>query len=193
MDTIKENLIYAVKHWWIPLLAGLLFLLAGIMIMFTPVSTYITLSILFSMFLIIAGVLEIVFAVRNKNQISGWGWYLAGGVIDLIIGIYLVINPVVSMAILPYILAFWLIFRGISIIGYATALKNYGVKNWGWYIFFGIVAILCSILIFWRPEVGALSIVYMVSLSLIFIGIFRIIMAFELRSIGKKYKTKIAS
>lgn len=25
MDTIKENLIYAVKHWWIPLLVGLLF------------------------------------------------------------------------------------------------------------------------------------------------------------------------
>jgi len=188
MNTIKENLIYAVKNWWISLLVGALFVIAGIMIMFTPISSYITLSILFSMFLIIAGVLEVVFAIRNKNNLSGWAWYLAGGIIDLVIGIYLIVNPAVSMAVLPYILAFWLIFRGISIIGYSLDLKKYNVKGWGWYLFFGILAILCAIAIFWQPGVGALSIVYLVAFTMLFIGVFRIVLAFELKSIGKKYR-----
>ncbi|MCD7935429.1 MAG: HdeD family acid-resistance protein [Tannerellaceae bacterium] len=187
MNTIKENIEYAVKHWWLSLLVGVLFVIAGIMIMFTPIVSYITLSILFSMFLIIAGVLEIIFAVRNKENIAGWGWYLAGGIIDLVLGIYLVVNPVVSMAVLPYILAFWLIFRGISIIAYSMDLKRYNVKGWGWNLFFGIVAILCAIYIFWQPLVGALSIVYLVAFSLIFIGVFRIILAFQLKNIKKKY------
>ncbi|MCC8153847.1 MAG: DUF308 domain-containing protein, partial [Tannerellaceae bacterium] len=173
------------------LLVGVLFVIAGIMIMFTPISSYITLSILFSMFLIISGILETVFAVRNKNNLSGWGWYLAGGIIDLVIGIYLVINPVVSMAVLPYILAFWLIFRGVSIMGYALDLKKYSVKGWGWYLFFGILALLCAIGIFWQPAVGALSIVYLVSFTMIFIGLFRIILAFELKSIGKNIKKEL--
>ena len=89
-----------------------------------------------------------VWAVSSKSFlpsatkiINSWGWYLAGGIIDLLIGIYLVFYPLVSMELIPFIVAFWLMFRGFTLCGYSTDLKRYGTKDWGWYLVFGILAI----------------------------------------------------
>lgn len=71
------------------------------------------------------------FAAGNKKTISSWGWYLAGGIIDLLIGIYLVFYPLVSMELIPFIVALWLMFRGFTLCGYSTDLKRYGTKDWG--------------------------------------------------------------
>ena len=78
----------------------------------------------------VSGTLEILFAVTNRKNISSWGWYLASGIIDLILGIYLMANIGLSMAVLPFIVAFWLMFRGFASTGYAMDLKRYGTRNW---------------------------------------------------------------
>ena len=136
----------------------------------------------------VSGTLEILFAVTNKKNISSWGWYLASGIIDLILGIYLMANIGLSMAVLPFIVAFWLMFRGFASTGYAMDLKRYGTRNWGWYMAFGILAILCSIGIIWQPGLGALSLVYMIAYTLLIIGIFRVMLSFELKSLHKRNK-----
>lgn len=188
MKTINNPFGYAVKNWWLSLLLGILYILAGLCVLWTPIVSYMTISILFSISLIIGGIFELIFAFNNKNALSGWGWNIAGGVLDLIIGIYLIANPGLSMAVLPYVLAFWLLFRGISIIGYSFDLRKYVKSNWGWYLFFGILAILCAIGIFWQPVIGAASIVYIVAFILLFVGIFRVVLAFKLKSLQKKIK-----
>ena len=48
------------------------------------------LSVIFSISMLISGIIEIIFSISNRRGISSWGWYLAGGIIDLILGIYLV-------------------------------------------------------------------------------------------------------
>jgi len=106
--------------------------------------------------------------------------------IDLIIGIYLVAYPMVSMEIIPFLIAFWLMFRGFSATGYSMDLKRYGTRDWGWYMAFGILAILCSLLILWQPAVGALYAVYMISFTFLIIGFFRFMLAFELKNLHKR-------
>ena len=46
--------------------------------------------------------------------------------------------------------------RDSSSTGYSIDLKRYGTRDWGWYMAFGILAILCSLLILWQPAIGAL-------------------------------------
>ena len=75
------------------------------------------------------------------------------------------------MAVLPFIIAFWLMFRGFASTGYAMDLKRYGTRNWGWYMAFGVLAILCSI-----------------AYTLLIIGIFRVMLSFELKSLHKRKK-----
>lgn len=186
MDSINEKISSAVKNWWASLLLGLLYILIAICLMFTPLASYIALSILFSIAMFVSGTLEILFAVTNRHHISSWGWYLAGGIIDLILGIFLMLNPGLSMAVLPFILAFWLMFRGFSSTGYAMDLKRFGTGSWGWYLAFGILAIISSIAIIWYPGIGVFTLVYLIAYALLIIGIFRVMLSFELRSLHKR-------
>ena len=112
MKTFIDTINFGVKNWWVSLLLGLLYILIAICLMFTPLASYVALSVLFSVSMFVSGTLEILFAVTNKKNISSWGWYLASGIIDLILGIYLMANIGLSMAVLPFIVAFWLMFRG---------------------------------------------------------------------------------
>lgn len=161
MNELVGGLGYAVKNWWMSLLLGLLYIAVALCLLFAPVSSYVALSVIFSISILVSGILEVFFAAGNKKTISSWGWYLAGGIIDLLIGIYLVFYPLVSMELIPFIVAFWLMFRGFTLCGYSTDLKRYGTKDWGWYLVFGILAILCSMAIIWQPGLGAVTVLYM--------------------------------
>ena len=83
----------------------------------------------------------------------------------MILGFYLIAYPMLSMEVIPFIIAFWLMFRGFSSVGYAMDLKRYGTRDWGWYVAFGILAVICSLIILWQPAVGALYAVYMISFA----------------------------
>ena len=122
MKTFIDKMDYAVKNWWLSLLVGLLYIIVAIYLMFAPLASYVALSILFSVSMFVSGLFEIAFALANKKGISSWGWYLAGGIIDLILGIFLMASPGLSMEVLPFVLAFWLMFRGFSATGYHPAI-----------------------------------------------------------------------
>lgn len=186
MGTILNDFTKEVKNWWLSLVLGILYILVAIFLIFAPSSGYAVISILFSLFLLFSGLLEIAFAISNRQRMSGWGWYLAGGIIDVILGIYLIAYPLVSMEVIPLLIAFWLMFRGFSFISYSSRQRRRRNKNWGWYIAFGILAIICSLIIIWQPAIGAFYTVYMVSFAFLFIGILRLMQATELKKLRDK-------
>lgn len=186
MKTFIDKIDYAVKNWWVSLLLGLLYIVVALCLMFAPLSSYVALSIIFSVSMLVSGLLEIIFAASNRKTLSSWGWYLAGGIIDLILGIYLVAYPLLSMEVIPFFVAFWLMFRGFSAMGYSMDLQRYGTREWGWYMAFGVLAVICSFAIIWQPGIGAMSIVYMLAFAFLIIGFFRIMLSFELKNLHKK-------
>lgn len=100
MKTIFDELKQEVKNWWVSLILGILYVAVALGLMFFPFNGYAALSILFSISMLVSGLLEIAFAVSNRQRVSSWGWYLAGGVIDMILGLYLVTYPVLSMEVI---------------------------------------------------------------------------------------------
>ncbi len=186
MMEITEKIVTPVKNWWFSLILGILYIAIGLLLIFAPLSSYIALSVIFSIGILVTGIFEIMFSLSNKKVVNSWGWYLATGIIDLLIGLYLVFYPLVSMELIPLIVAFWLLFRGFTICGYSTDLRRFGTKDWGWYMAFGILAILCSLAIIWQPGFGAISILYIMAIVFLIIGFFRILLAFELKSLHKK-------
>ncbi len=190
-----EEIRNAVKNWWVSLIMGILFIGTALVLMFCPLEGYTALVALFSVCMFANGILEIVFSVSNKNVLPAWGWYLASGIIDLLLGIFLICYPGLTAIIIPLILAFWIMFRGFTAIGLSIDFSKMGVKGWGWYLVFGILAVLCSIAIIWQPAAGILASVYIVAFAFMFMGFFRIMLAFELRDLHKnsqKLKEKIA-
>lgn len=188
--TVTRTLQMNVKNWWISLLLGILYLFAGFWVFRTPLESYVTLSIVFSAFILVSGIFEIAFALSSRSEIQGWGWYLAGGILDLIVGVLLMAHPLMTMAILPFYVGFWLLFRSIMAIGFSFQLNSYGVPNWGWLLLAGILTLLFSILLLANPIFAGLSIVYMTALAFIFMGVFRIFLAFDLKKIQKELQSE---
>lgn len=188
MQTLLDKIDFAAKNWWLSLILGILFFGVGILLLFTPIQSYIALSVVFSVTMFVSGIFEIGFALSNKKNLPSWGWYLVSGIIDLVLGLYLMYYPGLSMAVLPFVVAFWILFRGITSFGYALDLKRNKSKAWGWYMIFGILSVLCAMIILWYPLVGALSVVYIVSFAFMFIGLFRIMLSFGLKKLHKTNK-----
>ena len=186
--TIFKEIKEAVKYWWLLLLTGLILVAVGVWVFASPATAYLSLSIVFGASILSIGFFETAFAISARKSLEGWGWTLASGLLDIVIGAYLLSYPGVTMAILPFVLGFWLLFRGFSAIGFSFDIKSYGDSNWGWFLLLGIGIIFFAFMILAVPAFGAANIIAWTGLSFIFAGVFRIILAFKL----KEWKSAMA-
>lgn len=182
---LLNSLENAIKNWWISLLVGIIALVLGIWCIFTPVSTFLALTIVFVAAFFVGGILEICFAIANRNIIRNWGWTLAMGVIDLIFAIILLMNMEMAPAVFSFVIAFWILFQSISAFGMALDLQAYQGSGWGWILVMSILGLLFSTLLFFQPITAGLFAAYVFGFGFIFYGIARISIGLKLRSLHK--------
>ena len=183
-----------VKHWYIPLVVGLLFIGLGIWTLFRPAESYLGLAILFTTTFIVGGLLEIIFAISNKDELDHWGWELANGILSFIIGIMMTMNPEISLVTLPFYVGFVIMFRSIMAISSSMELKKYGVMDWGNLMAMGIFGLIFSFIMLWNPLFAGLSIVIWTGLALVTIGGYGIYFSLKLKKLhklGKRVKEKL--
>jgi len=183
MANLFKTISKSIKHWYIPMIIGILFLALGFYVLTVPLETYATLAIIFSVSFIVAGLLEIVFSIENRETLDGWGWYLTSGLLGLLIGIYLAINPDVSMTILPFVVGFTLMVRSFQLLGFSFDLRDQKILSWGNLAIASILSIIMSFLLIINPFFTSLSLVTLTSMAFIFVGIALIVLAFDLKKI----------
>lgn len=174
-----------IKHWYIPAIVGVLFILVGIYTFAAPEASYVALSILFSLSFLFSGISEIVFSLTNKDEMDNWGWVLAFGILTTVIGGLLLANPEVSMLTLTFYVGFLIIFRSISAISFSLDLKDYGIGDWGALMALAILGLIFGIVMIWSPTFAGLTIVIWTGLALITSGIFSLYMAFKLKKLNE--------
>lgn len=174
----------SIKHWYFSLILGIILIAVGIWVFLTPVSSYIALSILFSITFLIAGIMEITFSVVNRGQLRHWGWTLVGGIVDLLIGILLISQPALSLVVLPFYVGFAILFRSIMAIGWAIELKRQAVADWGYVLIFGILGAIFSFILLWNPLFAGMTIVFYTALAFIMAGCFQVYLSLKLRKLS---------
>jgi len=117
MSTVVNTIKNGIKNWWWFLIMGIMSLVAGAAIFAKPAESYITLSVLFSIIMASTGFSQIVFSISERRYLKNWGWTLVSGILDFALGTYLMIYPAITMATLPFIVGFYLLFRAIYLIG----------------------------------------------------------------------------
>jgi uncharacterized membrane protein HdeD (DUF308 family) len=71
--------------WW-SLISALLAIAAGLVLLITPISGAVSLTLLLIAFFVLEGVLSIMYALEHRQQLSGrWEWMLISGIVDLIL------------------------------------------------------------------------------------------------------------
>ncbi|MBX2953155.1 MAG: DUF308 domain-containing protein [Leadbetterella sp.] len=183
MATFLKTIRNTVKYWYVPAIIGVLFIVVGVSSFGTLEKTYLALASLFSYSFLFSGVLEIWFSVENRKELEGWGWYLASGILTLLIGILLIVHPALAAATLPLFVGFSLLFRAFQGLGFAFELRNYGILKWGNLAIVSILGIIFSFLLIANPIITGVSLVVLTSFAFIFVGINAIVLAFQLRKL----------
>lgn len=174
------------KHWWLSLIVGLLGIIAGICCFATPISSIEVLTNLFIVIMIVGGIFNIVTAAVNAKWNRYWGWDLARGILEILLGIWMLMLPTpVITTTLVYIFGFWMLFHSIMGICEACELSNIRLRGWGWLLACGILGLLCSFVFLMAPVYGGIFVLSYIGISFILYGIFRIVFAFQIKRYGK--------
>lgn len=168
----------SLRHWWVFLLRGLLFILVGIYMIASPISSFIALGFMFGLIIFLAGATELMHAIQDRSDNRGWHLFL--GIVDIALGIILMVHIATSVAIIRIIVGIWFILRGFSLL----SLSRLTGRSW-MLIIGGILTILFGLLILFNPIFGAVTIILWVAIAFIIVGVFNILLATRLRSVLK--------
>ncbi|OIQ28511.1 MAG: hypothetical protein BM564_08905 [Bacteroidetes bacterium MedPE-SWsnd-G2] len=172
-----------IQYWWMYTLMGVLFVVTGIYVLTSPEESYFTLAMFFSIMVLINGLFNIAFSISSRKILSGWGWYLAGGILQVALGIILMKHPGITETVMPLILGFWLMFGGMSTISMGLDIKSFDIKGWGWIVFFGVLLMILSFIVIMDPQFGASSILVLTSIAFIIYGIGYIMLSLKLKKV----------
>lgn len=182
LHALLESSKQAIRYWWLLLAVGLLLLAVGILIFLFPARSYLELSMLLGWVILLAGILEVVLSATNRHFITGRGWMLAGGIIEMILGLVLIFNVALAATMLPLLLGFWLLMRAFSTIGLGSDMRTLEISGAGWTILTGILLLICSLWILFQPVgVGTSAVIVWVGITMLFAGAAACTLAMQLR------------
>jgi uncharacterized membrane protein HdeD (DUF308 family) len=113
---------FTVRKWTgfvLHLVGGILYAAAGVLTLLYPVSGVVTLTLVVAGLFLIDGAVRVVLGYRIRQQ-EGWGWFVAGGVASMVLGIVLLSGlPATAVWALGLLLGVNLVIGGGLNIGLA--------------------------------------------------------------------------
>lgn len=183
MNAVERRFI--AEYWWILTLRGILAILFGIAAVFWPGLTILTLLYLFSAYVLVSGIVNIINGVGGVTKRATWFLTLILGLAELGVGVYLLRHPHVTFATFILLIGFMLIVRGVFE-GVSAFSDNVNATNRVLMIFASIVAVLAGILLLFQPESAGVAFVWILGLYALIIGPIMVALSLDLKKLAEK-------
>jgi uncharacterized membrane protein HdeD (DUF308 family) len=171
------------RFWWIPLVAGVLTVIIGFAALVYPGPTLLAVGLLLGGYLVFWGMLTILRGVSGDTE-AATVWRVALvllGVITALAGLLLLVRPGQSVLTAAWILGFWWVLSGILQLVTGIAVADRRV----WNLLIGLLGIVAGAIILAQPEIGLITLVWIVSIGLIFQGMLEISAGLTVRRLHK--------
>lgn len=177
MSNVKE---YVDNLWWLFVLQGIATLAFGVVALFFPGLTIASLVIVFAIYTIVVGLVELVHGFRDIGKTASWWFSLFIGVGLVAVGVYLVRNPVIALDLFLIVVGALLIVRGIADLFIAVFFTGKGDNRLLW-IVSGVLGIVAGIIVWRYPVSGGLAFVWVLGLYALVAGSISLAYAFRVR------------
>ena len=184
-----EKTEYLIKRWWLSLLVGLISLIIGFIILVNPVTSYYIFAIWLGAGIFLSGLFGLIQSISSKNYFVRRGWLVVANIADIIIGLILLFNAIISEIFMPTLLGFWLLYRGASMLIQGFDLRDYGIRAAGWVVFYAALIISLAVAILWLPmSFGIEAVILFIALAVITYGISTISLSYRLWEVHRHAK-----
>jgi len=143
-------------HWGLVAVMGIASILLGLLAMFFPGATIVTVAIYFAAWLFVSGIFSVVGSFTRDGDTVTRVLNAIIGVLSVIVGFALLRTPFQSVEVFIFVLGiFWLV-QGIMTFVAAFALN----RGRGWALVSGILGILAGIIILVYPISSAVTLAF---------------------------------
>lgn len=176
-----------IKHWWLSLIVGIAAVAVGFIVLVHPTASYYTFATWLGIVVLVSGIAGLIQAFGTKNYFVHRGWLVVASVADIIIGILLIFNTLLSAVVMPVLLGAWLLYRGCAMLAQGFDLRHYGVRDAGWVVFYAAVIIAIAIAVLWLPStLGVEAVILFVAIAFIAYGVSMVSLGFRLWDIHRR-------
>ncbi len=156
------------RTWWLVVLRGLAALAFGLIAIFWPGISLAALIMLFGAYALLDGAITLALALRLPQSDPGRGILMLTGLASLLVGLISVLWPQVTVTLLIYILAAWLVLFGLIAIAHSLQMKK---QVPGWPLSRGgLVLLVLGLLLLLFPNAVAVAATWVVGLVALLIG-----------------------
>jgi uncharacterized membrane protein HdeD (DUF308 family) len=173
-DRIAADLDRVLWAWTALLFVGALSVAAGVIVLAKPHISLDTLAVVFGIFLLIDGVLEMSWALTRRGENRA----LIGlvGVVTLVVGVVLIRHPTKAVPVIALLLGLWLIVLGVIRLLRASDQTD----RRGPAMFSGLVELVGGIVIVASPHIGVATLALLVGIVFIVRGLALCVVAWAL-------------
>lgn len=185
---IAEELHRLARYAWQAVLAtGVVALVLGVLVLMWPGETVLVAGILFGLYLVVGGILQVTAAFGTHGTTSLRVLAFISGALSILLGLLCFRSAFESILLLALWIGIGWLFRGI--IQIVSAVSDANLPARGWQGFFGAISMLAGIALIDSPlsSIGLLTVLG--GAWLIALGVVEIITAFRVRAHAKRIAT----
>jgi uncharacterized membrane protein HdeD (DUF308 family) len=163
--------------WWVVLLEGIIAIIAGLFLLYEPVTTTILLIQILGIFWLAGGIVSVIGALVFPENL--W-WKLLSGILSIIAGIVILTYPIYSSLI---VLTLFVVFIGAWVIVTGAVRLAWALKGGGWGTgILGVLTIILGLLLLTNSLAGVLVLPWIFGFFLIIGGIGSVIWGIRMRT-----------
>ncbi len=169
-----------VRNWWAFVARGVLAVLFGLISLFMPGVTMLSLVLVFAAYAMADGVLAIISAVRAGKAGEQWSFLAFEGVTGIVAGGLAAAFPGITVVVFVALIAAWALITGSFMLSAAFELDaDHG--RW-WLVLGGVASLVYGGLLIFAPMIGAVVLTWWIGAYALVFGITLLIAAFRLRA-----------
>jgi len=169
-----------VRNWWAFVFRAIFAIIFGLIALFLPGVTMLSLVLVFAIYAIADGIFAIVASVKAGQQGQSWGLLALEGVVSILAGVVSVLWPGLTVVVFVALIAAWALITGGLLLAVALRVDNDHGRIW--LIVASIVSILYGALLIVAPMIGALVLTWWIGAYALIFGIAMLVFALRLHS-----------
>lgn len=147
----------------------------GILLIVATEATIISISYIIGGILILLGFFGIIDYIRKLDTPFKTGIDLIYGIVTIILGILIVLNPKAIASIINYVLGIIIVISSAIKLDYAIQLKGNKNSLWKSTIFFSVITTICGLILIFKPFTGAIVATKIIGIVVLIYAILNII------------------
>lgn len=166
---------YLRKYGGISIILSMILAILALFLIFRPEASITIVMRIIAIILLITGIVHVISYFSSSKEFKSISIELIEGIISIILGIIILVNPIAITSLLPIIIGCWILIQSIFRMQIAFNLKAADSSNWKVVLLLSILNLILGIVILFNPFASLVAITTICGIMLLVTEIINIV------------------